>query len=626
MMSIKEISVFTIGLILVGFLYVMKLPQENNTSEFNTTANIVTTNLEPNDIDTSIDQKTDKPIIDRILDVPAWKFDFSKIGAVTVEEIIKSTSQAIDEKRFFEPEDNNALFYLINLKNIDPENDQIANFKLTLATELDNKSASAIINNDEDDLKLIISQYKTLNIKPEFVQTLTEKLSTISTINKLYAKGIQQISNDVIIADDLNSAWHTANQCLEVDPENSKTKLLVSKIVTILTNDALRAAEEIDFQLAIVIIQKAEYLSPDEVTVSFASDKINELKQQRYIWLEDQLAIAIRKTNINRANRMIEQLEDLGLGHDQLVSYQNEIKRIEIFGKYSEFDIFSDTTSNNKKLPDMVIMPLGQYQMGNINGPKHEKPLHQVTIDYGFAVSQNEISVEDFGLFIKNSDYKTDAEITRSSRIYDISTGRIKNKNRITWKNDYLGSKAKKNLPVIHVSWNDALAYTQWLSQETGKNYRLLSESEFEYILRAGSKSNYPWGNGDPVQVIENLQGKLDRTIKNTRIRWKKGFDKYNDEHWGPAPVASFIHNQFKLNDTAGNVMEWVMDCWHDSYTRAPVNGSAWVNPGCENHVIRGGSWSSSKNEFESSHRFIAKSNFTDARLGFRVAVDITPE
>ena len=110
MMSIKEISVFTIGLILIGFLYVMKLPQENNTSEFNTTANIVTTNLEPNDIDTSIDSKTDKPIIDRILDVPAWKFDFSKIGAVTVEEIIKSTSQAIDEERFFEPEDNNALF------------------------------------------------------------------------------------------------------------------------------------------------------------------------------------------------------------------------------------------------------------------------------------------------------------------------------------------------------------------------------------------------------------------------------------------------------------------------------------------------------------------------------------
>ena len=111
----------------------------------------------------------------------------------------------------------------------------------------------------------------------------------------------------------------------------------------------MRAAEEIDFQLAIVIIQKAEYLSPDEITVSFASDKINELKQQRYIWLEDQLAIAIRKTNINRANRMIEQLEDLGLGDDQLVSYQNEIKRIEIFGKYSELDIFSDTTSNNKK-------------------------------------------------------------------------------------------------------------------------------------------------------------------------------------------------------------------------------------------------------------------------------------
>jgi formylglycine-generating enzyme required for sulfatase activity len=69
--------------------------------------------------------------------------------------------------------------------------------------------------------------------------------------------------------------------------------------------------------------------------------------------------------------------------------------------------------------------------------------------------------------------------------------------------------------------------------------------------------------------------------------------------------------------------MEWVNDCWHDSYTRAPTNGNAWINPGCESHVIRGGSWSSAKEDFSSTHRFKARSNFTDARLGFRIAVDL---
>ncbi len=72
--------------------------------------------------------------------------------------------------------------------------------------------------------------------------------------------------------------------------------------------------------------------------------------------------------------------------------------------------------------------------------------------------------------------------------------------------------------------------------------------------------------------------------------------------------------------------MEWVMDCWHDSYIRAPIDGSAWSNPGCENHVIRGGSWSSALDEYTSSHRFIAKTDFTDARLGFRIAVDLKPQ
>ena len=69
--------------------------------------------------------------------------------------------------------------------------------------------------------------------------------------------------------------------------------------------------------------------------------------------------------------------------------------------------------------------------------------------------------------------------------------------------------------------------------------------------------------------------------------------------------------------------MEWVDDCWHDSFVRAPINGSAWINSGCQNHVIRGGSWSSAKDDFTSSHRFKAKENFTDARLGFRIALDL---
>lgn len=621
-MSFKEITVLIIGLALIGFLYAMKHPQQD------VSQNIIQTNDEIIQINTTDNQqqletKTESPILDRILDVPAWTFDISNIGALTVEEIIKAIEQAFEESRFFEPENNNALFYLVNLKTIDENHDKIESFTKALKNEIDIQKQIALEKHDEQALKIIIAQYKTIGETSEVTQSLSKQLSTISTINKLYSLGIKQISNEIIIAENSEGAWHTAKRSMLIDPENTKSKSLVSKVISLLINDALRAAEEIDFKLANNYIDQAESLSPDEVAVEFARNKINDLKQQRYVWLESQLSMALKQLNVDRSKRMTLQLEELGLDQSQLLSYKNEIKRIQIFGQYTELDVFSDISQTNKKLPDMVVMPLGQYIMGDNNGPKHEKPEHIVSINYGFAVSQNEISVADFRVFIESTDYKTDAQTARSSRIYDLRTGRIKNKNRVTWKNDYIGNKADDDLPAIHVSWNDAIAYTTWLSQQTGKNYRLLSESEFEYILRAGSQTSYPWGEEHPIQIIENLTGKLDRAKNNTRIRWKKGFNKYNDGYWGPAPVASFINNQFRLNDTAGNVMEWVMDCWHDSYIRAPVDGSSWTNLGCENHVIRGGSWSSALNEFTSSHRFIAKANFTDARLGFRIAVDL---
>jgi formylglycine-generating enzyme required for sulfatase activity len=370
-------------------------------------------------------------------------------------------------------------------------------------------------------------------------------------------------------------------------------------------------------------ISQAKMLFPDSPLVILTQSTIDDLKQQRYQWLEQQISLAIQQANVERSTQMMTQLQQLGLSQQLLNEYQSEIERITLFGKFKPFDIFIDKFKDQIELPKMVVMPINSFIMGSNDGAKNQKPPHRVTINYGFAVSQNEISVEQFELFIEDSDYISDADVKNSSRIYDMRTGRLKNKNRVNWSKNFIGKKASSNDPVIPVSWNVALAYTSWISQQTGKNYRLITESEFEYVLRAGSSSYYPWGEGTPLQVIENLTGKLDNDRNKSRAKWKTGFDRYNDKFWGPAPVGSFITNSFKLNDTAGNVMEWVMDCWHDSYARAPIDGSSWSNPGCENHVIRGGSWSSAKNEFSSAHRFTAKANFTDARLGFRIAVNL---
>ena len=177
------------------------------------------------------------------------------------------------------------------------------------------------------------------------------------------------------------------------------------------------------------------------------------------------------------------------------------------------------------------------------------------------------------------------------------------------------------NLPVIHVSARDAQAYADWLAKVSGQRYRLPSEAEFEYALRAGGVGRYPWGEGEPPERVGNLTGGEDRSPGGRG--WSNAFDGYDDGHWGPAPVGSFTPNAFGLHDLEGNVSEWVADCWHDSYRRAPATGAAWVNPGCRMQVVRGGAWASAPPQTRSSWRAPSPVDNTNARVGFRVARDI---
>ena len=622
-MSGKEIAVFIVGVILVVFLVVMKNTASN--SRLIDAPDLVADNSQtpiPIQQPKEFQPDTNFPTIDSILDVPQWEFDLQTLSTLTSEELIKSANLSIDEDRYFQPENDNALFYYLSLKSIDEANENLQILSEKITNKILDISNLAISESDTDNLTFAISRLKTLNSNHAEILNLEEKLSTIKTINEIYPKGLQFLAEGNVINADNNDAWHIAKRSFMLDTENPNSIELVRKVEDFLVAEALLAAEEIDFQLANSSLEQLEMLNPESENILPTKQRITDLKKQRLLWLKQQTESAIDTANLQRAEQMYEQLLMLGVDDEQFAEYNSEIQRIRIFGRYKPLDNFADFYKNSET-PEMVVMPTGSFLMGNAQGLNNEQPLHRVDIQYGFAVSKNEISVKDFRLFIKDTNYVTDAEKNKSSKIYDLKTGRLKNKSKITWERDYLGKKSKDDLPVIHISWNDALAYSQWLANKTGKNYRLLSESEFEYILRANTTSIFPWGDGNPTEIIENLTGKQDKSKGVIRSKWEKGFENYNDKHWGPAPVGSFVANSFGLNDTAGNVMEWVMDCWHDSYVRAPVDGTAWFNPGCENHVIRGGAWSSAKEEFSSSNRSTAKSNFTDARVGFRIALTL---
>jgi formylglycine-generating enzyme required for sulfatase activity len=233
-------------------------------------------------------------------------------------------------------------------------------------------------------------------------------------------------------------------------------------------------------------------------------------------------------------------------------------------------------------------------------------------------VARTDVTVGQFRDFVRASGYRPDSVTMGGASVYDERSGALRDDGRATWEDDYAGHPADDNLPVVNVSWNDAKAYVEWLSKRTGKAYRLPSEAEFEYALRAGTTTRYWWGDGTPDKRVENLTGALDRS-RNGR-RWSNAFRGYRDAYWGPAPVMSFMANPFGLYDINGNVSEWVADCWHDSYLRAPRDGSAWINPGCSAHVVRGGSWGSAPDQDRSAYRQGVEATVRSARVGFRVA------
>jgi formylglycine-generating enzyme required for sulfatase activity len=283
--------------------------------------------------------------------------------------------------------------------------------------------------------------------------------------------------------------------------------------------------------------------------------------------------------------------------------------------------IFSDRIRKGWYGPEMLVIGAGQFTLGALkkdkNAPANEKPPHAVVLSAPFAISRAEITVAEFELFVKNSAYKTVAEIRGNSKVYDLASGRMIDGIGVDWRHDHLGKPSKAENPVVHVAFADALAYTAWLSKRTGKSYRLPTEAEWEYVYRSGIESVYPWG--DKIKRVEkgNLSAERD-TFPNGRTL-RNAIAGYGDGYWALAPVRRYSSEGFGTFDMLGNVSEWVEDCWHENYRRAPANGEAWVNPGCKERVVRGSSWLSAVDQSRISFRMPVTDDETSALIGFRV-------
>ena len=158
-------------------------------------------------------------------------------------------------------------------------------------------------------------------------------------------------------------------------------------------------------------------------------------------------------------------------------------------------------------------------------------------------------------------------------------------------------------MPIIYVTWEHTQTYVSWLSQTTGKQYRLPTEAEWEYAARGGAVSDYTWGND------------IGKGRANCAVCGSSWDDKQ------AAVVGSFAPNAFGLFDMHGNVWEWVEDVWHDDYQHAPLDGSAWTDGGDPSfRIIRGGSWRNGSELLRADTRGKRIKYVQFETLGFRVA------
>lgn len=277
------------------------------------------------------------------------------------------------------------------------------------------------------------------------------------------------------------------------------------------------------------------------------------------------------------------------------------------------FTISSDDKGRTEKnfkdcdmCPEMVVIPPGTFIMGSPETEKNrekDEGQHKVTINYSFAVSKAPITWDQWEACAR--DAMCDGQA--------VETALRKEKQGRTEKEEYM-DYGRGNRPVVGVSWWDAQLFVGWLNKKTGKDqYRLLTESEYEYAARAGTSTTYLWGD-EPSHEYANF----GREVNNELEGAIEGRDKWVDT----SPVCSFPVNGFGLCDMAGNVYQWVEDCYESDGTMLPADGSAVKGGNCNVRGFRGNSFMSDVKTLRAANRAFVYS--PDARgrsfLGIRVA------
>lgn len=564
--------------------------------------------------------------------LPGWRAPEVAVDEDSREALLAEAAQALEAGRLFGGERDAIPLYLA-LRDQDPDDPRAAEGLESALAALLAQGAAALEEDDSEPGRMqrardVAAVARTVGPGREDVLAYLEQVDRHDEVHALNEAGERELAAGRVGEDQAQAgAIAHFRAALERDPDSVRAARGLDDAEAALVARAVEAARAGDFDEAERWLDAADAVKAAESSPAVLAGRIRVAGERgAHVRRLRDLGIAAltRPNGLAQARRHLDELLQVAEPGDSAAAELRE--RIDLathYGLYRPGQNFTDGMRSGGRGPVMVVVPHGGFSMGagarERDASDAERPQHYVRFDRGFALARTETTVGQFRRFVEATGHQTRAERRGYSTVYDERRGNLVRRSGVDWRHDYTGAPASDDLPVLHVSARDAEAYAQWLSEQTGQAYRLPSEAEFEYALRAGSEGRFPWGDADtPPANAGNFTGARDRSPSGRD--WRNAFPGYGDGHWGPAPVASFAANAFGLHDMAGNVSEWVADCWHDSYRRAPADGGAWVNPGCRTRVLRGGSWASSPAQTRSAWRLSADADTTNARLGFRLA------
>lgn len=260
-------------------------------------------------------------------------------------------------------------------------------------------------------------------------------------------------------------------------------------------------------------------------------------------------------------------------------------------------------SSKHQFAPELVLIPRGRFQMGStqdeLDRDSCEGPRRDVVIHRPFAFGRYPVTVAEFALFAKQTNFNSTAMYVWQEQGWRFDRDS-------NWKDP--GFAQTRDHPVVGVSYDDAIAYCQWLSIESGELYRLPSEAEWEYCCRAGTTSPFWWGDD-----ITPIQANYDARAVYI------GGGSAGEFRRGTVPVHSFQDNPWGLYQMHGNVWEWCADAWNDNYQSGPMNGEVWSTGDSSRAPVRGGSWLSIPCKLRSAKRDWDGRDLRGDTIGFRV-------